>query len=470
MTILHAKRLAELFDYLLIQSPDGSRSLIPDEDMLSVMRLKELKAMKDGGQDNTAEYNEQAKAIDPMYLDTFHLDPSRAKVSLDDAIKPQNRTFRTFPTVLTVSNDPSAGDGYDWYGLKTRPKGYRGPEGLQWGLTKNDWFFLKTDCGTVAVVTRSMLHEIGVTASELPPMSKKDMKEMMHLPDTPMPFEAFHYRPTHSPLTCYWPQMIQDADFIPVLDRTLSDYMIDVLIVHDPDNTTGMNPGDENSMKIDDPTITYRRKDASKFGIPWVEVPPKPELTAHLHLSFSRRLGSGTSGRTYDAYLDLSYFQAHYLFEYCCQREYPKLMPPRTKEDHLKQPFDPKDFVANPSDGTRRGGLPLRFRVVAKIPPSSRRAHAFLDNEAKLYAKFPKHLSQEWTGYQICPPRSRVPQPACAVVPKHYGYFVPEVKYFKLSNGVLQKNLPRDGLLNPILVVENCGSPIPAKGLHQEYK
>ncbi|KAG8904632.1 hypothetical protein FRB99_001397 [Tulasnella sp. 403] len=443
MTILHAKRFAELFDYLLIQSPDGSRSLIPDEDMLPVMRLKALKAMKDGGQDNTAEYNEQAKAIDPMYLDTFDLDPSRAKVSLNDAIKPQTRTFRTFPTVLTVSNDPSAGDGYDWYGLKTRPKGYRGPEGLQWGLTKNDWFFLKTDCGTVAVVTRSMLHEIGVTAEDLPPMSFFE-----HEGD----------------------DMIQDADFIPVLDRTLSDYMINVLIVHDPDNTTGMNPDDENSMKIDDPTITYRRKDASKIGIPWVEVPPKPELTAHLHLSVSRRLGSGTSGYAYDAYLDLSYFQAHYLFEYCCQREYPKLMPPRTKEDHLKQPFDAADFVANPSDGTRRDGLPLRFRVVAKIPPSSRRAHDFMDNEAKVYAKFPKHLSQEWTGYQIVPPRSRVPQPACAVVPKHYGYFVPEVKYFKLSNGILQKDLPRDGLLNPILVVENCGSPIRADGLHQEYK
>jgi hypothetical protein len=76
---------------------------------------------------------------------------------------------------------------------------------------------------------------------------------------------------------------------------------------------------------------------------------------------------------------------------------------------------------------------------------------SLMNNEAKLYAGFKKHLAEEWCGFNKV---DGVTQPvrAKAVVPKFYGYYLPEKQhddepwYFSLGS--------------PILLLEECGRPV----------
>ena len=94
-----------------------------------------------------------------------------------------------------------------------------------------------------------------------------------------------------------------------------------------------------------------------------------------------------------------------------------------------------------------RNKAPSTFKVeiTAKL---SIMGDEHLQREAKNYQKFPAHFFQHWNGYNLVYPNCD-PTPALAVVPQFYGYYVPE-------DGQVD-----DGeYLSPILLLENCGTPV----------
>ncbi|KAH9933090.1 hypothetical protein B0H21DRAFT_711749 [Amylocystis lapponica] len=105
--------------------------------------------------------------------------------------------------------------------------------------------------------------------------------------------------------------------------------------------------------------------------------------------------------------------------------------------------------------------------VAAKSAFAIVSARKFLRHEASKYAMFPKHLQEEFCGYNIVPPMQH-PVPAGAVVPKFYGYYVPVDDDGKpedeaYANREEEDESKVDGL-SPVLLMEECGEPIkPAK-------
>ena len=96
-----------------------------------------------------------------------------------------------------------------------------------------------------------------------------------------------------------------------------------------------------------------------------------------------------------------------------------------------------------------------KVTVVAKtaFPESGHRN--LLHNEAKIFGSFPRHLSEEWCGYNMVPPLSW-PVPVGPIVPKFYGYYLPTGE---------ERNK-----LSPILLMEECGTPVEPRQLTQEQK
>lgn len=86
-----------------------------------------------------------------------------------------------------------------------------------------------------------------------------------------------------------------------------------------------------------------------------------------------------------------------------------------------------------------------KVTVVAKTAFPEPRHRTLLHNEAKIFGSFPRHLSEEWCGYNIISPLSW-PVPVGPVVPKFYGYYLPTGEN-------------RDKL-SPILLMEECGTPV----------
>jgi hypothetical protein len=97
-----------------------------------------------------------------------------------------------------------------------------------------------------------------------------------------------------------------------------------------------------------------------------------------------------------------------------------------------------------------------RVTVAAKL---SIRHDVHLEREARNYTRFPSHFFEDWTGYNYID-KTIGPTPVHAVVPRFYGYYLPEQE-------------PRDKgkyYLSPIMLIENCGTPINPKELSQEEK
>ncbi|KAJ7771673.1 hypothetical protein B0H16DRAFT_1514274 [Mycena metata] len=93
-------------------------------------------------------------------------------------------------------------------------------------------------------------------------------------------------------------------------------------------------------------------------------------------------------------------------------------------------------------------------RVCAKL---SREHDAHLAREAKVYQAFPTHLSEHWSGYNLVRP-SREPVPVGAVVPQFYGYYTPAARE------------PNATYLSPVMLLENCGTPLDLTGLSADQK
>ncbi|KAG8857580.1 hypothetical protein FRB96_005598 [Tulasnella sp. 330] len=430
----------------------------------------------------------------PMHLDSIDSIPSPAPSSgtakenctAEDTAEQPNRLggkgpldhfdYKTIRIERKGEADPN-NNGFPWY--HNRKHGFKTPEGLivgyRWSLHLSDWFYIQTDCLTVILVGRSILHELGLIDDEIPPVTnKEDLEESEGLGKKPMRIEDLHY----SPHDCYWPRSAENAYVIPKLDRTLgADGQLkpDILIVHDPDNITQFARGRAEKKTDGGPDeqsdtfkIKYVRRDPSTIGIPWVPLAQEinSSYVAHLHLSKDRKIGSGNHSRIWQAHFDLPYIIAHDLFYMCCKCP---SSPEPSKDSTSKHPFTftpptmrkdifrGSDSIASPPED-RPNGIPTRFSVAAKMAGKRQEEMPHLINEAKTYHNFPQYLSCDWSGYQQVPP-VHVPQPCCAVVPKSYGFWVPEVTYSKLSNGVeVKKN--DVSRLSPILLLEECGDPI----------
>ncbi|PCH41256.1 hypothetical protein WOLCODRAFT_137276 [Wolfiporia cocos MD-104 SS10] len=207
-------------------------------------------------------------------------------------------------------------------------------------------------------------------------------------------------------------------EFIP------DEYFPDILMVHDPDRlTSGVikdPPKRVTPYKYDTRAIKYRRVwpklEGAKEGQTSTSTVPEARV-AHLHLSVRHRMGVGHHSLVYRA----------------------ALTPP------------------DPLTAHSPGG---RVTVAAKMSFPKESARDMLENEAKMYNIFPKHLMEDWSGYYLVTPH-KFPVPADAVVPKFFGYYVPVDD--ETSKG---SSLGR----SPILLLEECGEPIKVEKLSPDER
>ena len=96
-----------------------------------------------------------------------------------------------------------------------------------------------------------------------------------------------------------------------------------------------------------------------------------------------------------------------------------------------------------------------KVTVVAKISFPDSEHRSLLRNEAKIFNSFPKHLSEDWCGYNVIRPLF-LPVPVGPVVPKFYGYYMPTGE--------------NTDDLSPILLMEECGTPVNLKNLTPDEK
>ncbi|KAJ7165889.1 hypothetical protein C8R46DRAFT_1035216 [Mycena filopes] len=98
--------------------------------------------------------------------------------------------------------------------------------------------------------------------------------------------------------------------------------------------------------------------------------------------------------------------------------------------------------------------------VVAKIAVPRQEARDFLNHEAAIYDSFPAHLAQDYSGYALVP-GLKYPVPVGAVVPKCFGYYIPALP------GYDARNIAEP---SPILLLEECGTPIDPQTLSHDDK
>ncbi|KAJ7627521.1 hypothetical protein DFH06DRAFT_1103134 [Mycena polygramma] len=168
--------------------------------------------------------------------------------------------------------------------------------------------------------------------------------------------------------------------------------------------------------------VKYRRVYPSPPSVHILDA-AAPPTSALLQLTSAPCIGEGSHGRVYNAHLTL--------------------------DERFRLVSD------------KEAAHPATVRVAVKISSSYAGDLAMLENEARIHAAFPDHLSEDWSGYNAFASAvsaytdGRVP--ATAVVPKFYGYFVPT-----------EKTRTNTGFARPILLMEECGSPIEPKELTLE--
>lgn len=112
-------------------------------------------------------------------------------------------------------------------------------------------------------------------------------------------------------------------------------------------------------------------------------------------------------------------------------------------------------LMQNSLSGPIPGPTPptARVSVVAKL---SHRGDDHLDREAVNYQRFGENFSQHWTGYTLAYPLHN-PTPVHAITPIFYGYYSKErtVPDVDANSGDSD-----DQYFSPILLLEDCGTPI----------
>ncbi|KAI0918510.1 hypothetical protein AcV5_002486 [Taiwanofungus camphoratus] len=340
------------------------------------------------------------------------------------------------------------------------PDGKRAPNGLVWGNNLDSFFwterFPEFPLSVVTVWTRSMIQEYGEnhfnqeeledyepdpymlppyhtlcilrnsSAMDIDKEDTDDTEGLSSCTETSLieQQETFEGFPTAS-FTFNMP--VSEAskhpyDRLPKLEEIIPDeYFPDILMVHDPDElATGQHkaPSEGKSRQLDTPGIKYKRifphlnSDASSGTNEGtqrsLEATSDPRV-AHLYLSAKCRMGVGHHSLVYRAALTL-----------------------------------PPPLTANSPSG--------QVAVAAKLAIPQSPARSMLKHEAYIYDKFPKHLMQDWSGYNLVAPH-KYPVPVHAVVPTFYGYYIPDDNCkANASSGQYD--------LSPILLVEDCGTPI----------
>ncbi|KAI0791425.1 hypothetical protein C8Q75DRAFT_715555 [Abortiporus biennis] len=208
---------------------------------------------------------------------------------------------------------------------------------------------------------------------------------------------------------------------IPQLEEHIPpSYFPDSLIVHDPFDVSSGFLQPPYLLNDEPSTHLYRRlypttdKAGSKDS-------GNPNI-AHLYLSPFGRIGTGHHSAAYAAPLKL-----------------------------------PSPLSTYKSSSCRPGTV----QVVAKVAFPERDHRDLLDNEGKVYNNFPKHMSDEYCGWHSLWPLMQNPAPAGAVVPKFYGFYIPEYRPDEAqgTNG-----------RSPILLVEICGKPINTRRMSTEER
>jgi hypothetical protein len=84
-----------------------------------------------------------------------------------------------------------------------------------------------------------------------------------------------------------------------------------------------------------------------------------------------------------------------------------------------------------------------------------------------MYNLFPGHLQEEWCGFNAVGDGL---VPVGAVVPKFYGYYVPEKDENDEGDRGLKNVTTRPRYESPILLLEECGKPVIREQLVQDEK
>lgn len=211
---------------------------------------------------------------------------------------------------------------------------------------------------------------------------------------------------------------IHGTDLPPKLEEFLpKEFFPDILIVHDSDDCAsgnqGWRVGSHSSSDHADGKHVYRYK----------RVLPEPESEG----------GLNNSPRI--AALNLSAKQMHAFGHHSSVYRAPFVPPaPLTANSRSK-------------DGS--------VTVIAKTAFSQVDARSHLENEARIMDTLStdkyRHMQQEWCGLNMISGLLN-PVPVGPVMPKFYGYYVPE------------ENFGHDEL-SPILLMEDCGMPVDPKEL-----
>ncbi|KAI0797291.1 hypothetical protein BC629DRAFT_1502772 [Irpex lacteus] len=248
--------------------------------------------------------------------------------------------------------------------------------------------------------------------------SDGDTKEHVSTPArvTPAPMDALTEK-TKVPLDS--PYSVED---IPKLEEFLPiEYYPDYIHVHDPNAVTSADLSSYGYRKRDTTrkeTIVYKRTFPKlPRDPPANQSDSSPPRVAHLHLAQTHRFGVGHHSLVHHAPLTL-----------------------------------PEPLSAHSRNG--------RVVVAAKSAFRSENARYLLQREGRTYDAFPRHLSEDWCGYNLVTPIKH-PVPVGPVVPKFYGYYVP----IKIKEGKEVMYEEKDlNAPSPILLMEECGEPVnPAK-------
>ncbi|KAJ6465964.1 hypothetical protein C8R47DRAFT_46337 [Mycena vitilis] len=186
-----------------------------------------------------------------------------------------------------------------------------------------------------------------------------------------------------------------------------SQYLPKVLCVHDPDGrVSGTEPSKD--------TVYYKRLFPEPDSAVDENTPAnRLDSPGHLYLTRQSRIGCGHHSNVYRASFSL---------------------PPPLDAGHMA--------------------------VVAKLAVPRKEAREFLRHEATTYDSFPAHLSQEFCGYALVP-GIKYPVPVGAVVPKFFGYYIPEHPGYDAGN-IAEPS--------PILLLEECGTPVDPQTLSHDNK
>jgi hypothetical protein len=195
------------------------------------------------------------------------------------------------------------------------------------------------------------------------------------------------------PIDMDFDESLYDTKGVPKLEEFIpKEYLPDVLIVHDRDNLTSY--GIKDSI-----TRRYVRRYPTHD-------PTTPTKEAHLYLSKSQEFGRGSHS---------SVFRACFL-----------LPPP------LTAPSSPNKCVT----------------VAVKRASQTWKHVNMLLHEGKIYNQFPTHLQESWSGYNMVPNLFE-PVPIGPVVPKFYGFYVPNTTEVAVEGESPTKS--------PLLLIEECG-------------